>query len=70
MHRLSAQGIGTQVHYLPVYRQPYYRDLDPALTLPGADEYYNRALSLPLFPAMSDDDPARVVAALKQALAL
>jgi UDP-4-amino-4,6-dideoxy-N-acetyl-beta-L-altrosamine transaminase len=70
MHRLTAQGIGTQVHYLPVHRQPYYRELDPALNLRGADEYYRRTLSLPLFPAMTDDDPARVVRGLAQALGL
>lgn len=70
MQRLTAQGIGTQVHYLPVYRQPYYRELDPALKLRGADEYYRRTLSLPLFPAMTDEDPARVVRALGQALGL
>jgi len=70
MRRLAAQGIGTQVHYLPVYRQPYYRELDPTLTLPGADQYYRRALSLPLFPTMTDEDPARVVRALKNASGL
>ncbi len=70
MRRLAAQGIGTQVHYLPVYRQPYYRELAPELVLPGADEYYRRTLSLPLFPTMSDEDPARVVAALASALGL
>jgi UDP-4-amino-4,6-dideoxy-N-acetyl-beta-L-altrosamine transaminase len=70
MRHLQAQGIGTQVHYLPVYRQPYYRELEPTLTLPGADAYYARTLSLPLFPAMSNGDPARVVEALKAALGL
>lgn len=70
MRRLSAQGVGTQVHYLPVHRQPYYRELDPALKLPGANEYYRRTLSLPLFPAMADEDPARVVRALGEALGL
>lgn len=70
MQRLTAQGIGTQVHYLPVYRQPYYRELEPALRLSGADEYYRRTLSLPLFPAMTDDDPSRVIDALGQALGL
>jgi dTDP-4-amino-4,6-dideoxygalactose transaminase len=44
--------------------------LDPALKLPGADEYYRRTLSLPLFPAMADEDPARVVRALGEALGL
>ena len=70
MRRLAAQGIGTQVHYLPVYRQPYYRELVSDLVLPDADEYYRRTLSLPLFPTMNDDDPARVVAALADALGL
>lgn len=68
MRRLASQGVGTQVHYLPVYRQPYYREFDPNLRLPGADEYYRRTLSLPLFPSMKDEDPARVVAALASAL--
>lgn len=70
MRKLMAQGIGTQVHYIPVYRQPYYRELDPDLMLPGADEYYRRTLSLPLFPSMLDQDPARVVRALADALGL
>ena len=56
MARLRARGIGSQVHYIPVHRQPYYRDRYGELALPGADAYYRRELSLPLFPAMSDDD--------------
>lgn len=70
MRELASSGIGTQVHYLPVYRQPYYRELSPMLKLAGADEYYRRTLSLPLFPGMSDDDPRRVVDALAKALKL
>jgi UDP-4-amino-4,6-dideoxy-N-acetyl-beta-L-altrosamine transaminase len=61
MARLREQGIGTQVHYIPVHRQPYYRSLYGDLALPGADAYYSRELSLPLFPAMSNDDVGRVV---------
>ena len=68
MRRLASQGIGTQVHYFPVYRQPYYRAQNPTLSLPGADEYYRRALSLPLYPTMSTDDVTRVVCALKRAI--
>ncbi len=68
MRRLAAQGIGTQVHYFPVYRQPYYQAANPKLRLPGADEYYRRCLSLPLYPAMSTDDVTRVVCALKRAI--
>jgi dTDP-4-amino-4,6-dideoxygalactose transaminase len=64
MQRLREQGVGTQVHYIPVHRQPYYRDRYGDLKLPGADAYYARELSLPLYPDMSDDDVDRVVDAL------
>ncbi len=61
-------GVGTQVHYIPVNRQPYYRSLYGYDPLPGAESYYARTLSLPLFPAMHDRDVDRVVDALKQCL--
>lgn len=64
MAELRAAGIGSQVHYLPVSRQPYYRRRYGGIDLPGADAYYERALSLPLFPAMADADVDRVVTAL------
>ena len=69
MRRLQAAGIGTQVHYLPVHRQPYYRRRYGALSLPGADAYYERCLSLPLHAAMVPTDVDRVVGALADALA-
>lgn len=61
---LKERGIGTQVHYIPVSRQPYYVNRYGAHDLPGADAYYQRALSLPLYPEMTDDDVLRVVDAL------
>jgi UDP-4-amino-4,6-dideoxy-N-acetyl-beta-L-altrosamine transaminase len=67
MRRLRECGVGSQVHYLPVHRQPYYRERCGSLSLPGADGYYARALSLPLYPAMSQGDVDRVVAVLKWA---
>lgn len=70
MRQLSSEGIGTQVHYLPVYRQPYYRELSPVASLPGADAYYRRTLSLPLFPALQDSDVVRVCDRLAAALGL
>lgn len=70
MERLRARGIGTQVHYIPVHRQPYWRARDPELSLPGADSWHARVLSLPLFPDMADDDPERVADALREVLAL
>ena len=62
---LRAQGIGSQVHYIPVHRQPYYQARYGPIDLPGADAYYSRCLSLPLFPSMADSDPERVVVALR-----
>lgn len=68
MRRLAEAGIGSQVHYIPVHRQPYYAARYPGLHLPGADAYYARCLSLPLFASMTEDDVDRVVAALRSAL--
>ena len=68
MERLKAKGIGTQVHYIPVHRQPYYTALYGRQNLPGADAWYDRCLSLPLYPGMADDDPDRVVEALAEIL--
>jgi UDP-4-amino-4,6-dideoxy-N-acetyl-beta-L-altrosamine transaminase len=68
MNALRVEGIGTQVHYIPVHRQPYYRHRYPELSLPGAEAYYARCLSLPLYPAMADDDVYRVVAAMKRSI--
>lgn len=62
MRELAKAGIGTQVHYIPVHRQPLYAATAPSL--PGADEYYRHCLSLPLFPGMADSDVDRVVEAL------
>jgi UDP-4-amino-4,6-dideoxy-N-acetyl-beta-L-altrosamine transaminase len=71
MARLRERGIGSQVHYIPVYRHPYYANryrLDPA-RFANAEAYYSRCLSLPLFPAMTDEDVERVVTAVSEAVA-
>ena len=68
MRRLHDAGIGTQVHYIPVHMQPYYRRRYGPLELPGARAYYDRCLTLPLFPAMADTDVERVVETLSVAI--
>lgn len=67
--RLRAAGIGVNVHYIPIPAQPYYRGLghDPA-GYPGAQAYYQGAISLPLFPALTLSEQQQVVDALEQAL--
>lgn len=67
---MAADGIGTQVHYIPVHAQPYYVGRYGPQDLPGAEAWYRRCLSLPLFPAMADADVDRTVAALSRALGL
>ena len=64
MKALLEQGIGAQVHYIPLHMQPYYRQRYGAIALPGAESYYARCLSIPCFPAMDDGDVERVAAAL------
>ncbi len=68
MAALKARGVGTQVHYIPVHRQPYYAARYGVAPLPGADAWYARCLSLPLFPDMTAGDVDHVAAALAEVL--
>ena len=69
MLRLRERGIGTQVHYLPVHLHPFYRNRYGKIDLPGALSYYQRTLSLPLYPAMTSADVDRVVDELADCVA-
>ena len=66
---MRAAGIGVNVHYIPVHSQPYHvaRAARPA-QLPGADRYYARALSLPMFPTLTPDMQEEVIRTLDQCL--
>ncbi len=68
MAELVGRGIGTQVHYIPLYRQPFFRARYGEMRLPGAEAYYARCLALPLFPAMSEAHVDQVVLALAEVL--
>jgi len=62
---LRAEGIGVNVHYIPVYWHPYYQRLGYAKGLcPVAEALYERLITLPLFPAMTDGDVDDVLAAV------
>ena len=62
-------GLLLQVHYIPVYQQPYYAKLgyNPA-DYPNAEEYYKRCISLPLYPSLSDEDLSEIVKRIKDIL--
>lgn len=66
---LRDDGIGVNVHYIPVHLQPYYRDLGfkPG-DFPQAEKYYDHAISIPLYAGLTDADQDTVVAALTRAL--
>lgn len=66
---LRAAQIGVNVHYIPIHTQPYYAKLGfKRGDFPAAERYYARAISLPLFPAMTYIQQARVVDVLRTAL--
>jgi perosamine synthetase len=68
---LRAEGIGVNVHYIPVYYHPYYRRRFGSLagTCPVSESAYEKILSLPLFPGMSDQDTAEVIWAVEKVVA-
>jgi dTDP-4-amino-4,6-dideoxygalactose transaminase len=70
VRELEELGVGTQVHYPPIPLQPYYRDRfgGDERDFPGAIAHHEQALTIPLFPAMSDDEVSQVVEALHAAV--
>lgn len=66
---LREAGIGVNVHYIPVHRQPYYEALGfRAAQFPNAERYYAGAISLPMFPTLTETDQDTVIRALGAAL--
>ena len=70
MNALREKGIGTQVHYIPVYLQPFYRNKlgykEGACSM--AESYYRMALSLPIYPRMKNEDVNKVINSVKDCL--
>jgi perosamine synthetase len=69
---LRKQGIGANVHYVPVHLHPYYRNshhCKPGLC-PVAEEAYRHTLSLPIFPQMTDADVSRVTSTVEEICAI
>jgi UDP-4-amino-4,6-dideoxy-N-acetyl-beta-L-altrosamine transaminase len=66
---MRAAGIGVNLHYIPVYQQPYYAQMGfKAGYCPEAERYYSEAISLPMYPALTDAQQDKVVAALEQVI--
>ncbi len=68
MNELRSRGVGTQVHYIPIPRQPYYRhtlNCRPQ-DYPVCEKYYREALSIPLYPDMTHGQVKKVVSEIKR----
>lgn len=66
---LREKGIGVNVHYIPVHLQPYYAAMGfQQGDFPESEEYYSEAISLPMYPNLSEEDQNRVVGVLSSLL--
>ena len=60
--RLQANGIGVNLHYIPVYRQPYYEKMGYTPNdFPEAERYYAEAISLPMYPGLTETQKSEVI---------
>lgn len=66
--QLQGQGIGVQVHYLPIHLHPFYKKTFKYKEgdFPKAEEYYQRTITLPLFPKMTDEEVEKVIKTVKK----
>lgn len=68
--RMRDANIGVNVHYIPIHTQPYYQGLGfKRGDFPNSERYYERAISIPLFPALTEEQQQFVVRTLAEALA-
>jgi len=68
---LTAQGIGVNIHYIPVHLQPFYQQMGfKEGDFPKAESYYQQAITLPLYPTLTHQQQDQVIAALTKALKL
>ena len=68
-NNLRQRGIGVNLHYIPIYRQPYYSyKNEDYKNFPNSEFYYSRAITIPLYPSISRIDQDKVVDAIKQSI--
>ncbi|MCF2863462.1 UDP-4-amino-4,6-dideoxy-N-acetyl-beta-L-altrosamine transaminase [Pseudoalteromonas sp. Cnat2-41] len=60
---LKAEGIGVQIHYVPVYKQPFYKSSfnGPSFSLEQTENYYASCLTLPLYPSLSEHEQDTII---------
>ena len=68
-NELKEQGIGVNIHYIPIHTQPYYQKFGFKVgDFPNSETYYNRSISIPLYPDMTHKQQDKVVMAIKKIL--
>ena len=66
---LRKAGIGVNVHYIPIYKQPYYQQFHYSETMcPNAENYYRHAITLPLYPTLTEVEQVKIVDVFKEIL--
>jgi dTDP-4-amino-4,6-dideoxygalactose transaminase len=68
MAELADKGIGTQVHYIPLYRQPYYRQDYSTGMFDGSEAYYKSTLSIPMYYGLTDMDVETISAGVRSVI--
>jgi dTDP-4-amino-4,6-dideoxygalactose transaminase len=69
MQKLAEQGVGSQVHYIPVVSQPYYQDMGYGIEqYPLTSQYYQNTLSIPLYYGLSGAEQKLVVSSIRELL--
>ena len=64
---LRDKGIGVNVHYIPVHTQPYYQQLGHKVgDYPASEEYYSRAISIPMYSTLSDEEQDYVIKCIRE----
>ena len=67
--KLRAQGLGVNVHYIPIYKQPFYQSLGfTSFYCKGAEEFYKKSITLPIFPALKEKTQAEVIKVFRNVL--
>ncbi len=66
MDALRAEGIMSNVHYTPLHRNKYYKDLATDEAMPGSMKFFNRLLRVPIYPSLTETERTKVVEAVKK----
>lgn len=67
--KLHKRGVAVQVHYIPVYKQPYYRKrMNVRSNFPESERFYASAISLPIYPSLTNQEVRQIIVFLKEAL--